>query len=260
MSLTYSTYLKLDELLGLQAVQSDPPQHDETLFIIIHQVYELWFKQLLHEIDKAGDDLVGNHLFGAIATFKRMRMIMKTMVAQLDILETMSPMSFLAFRDRLEAASGFQSPQFRAFEFALGLKRAEMIEVHADNEAALGMLERRLLEPSLVDYFSHFLKHQGVELPADVRDKPVDQATSPSPELQVHILDLYRSRPEVAMLLELMTDFDEGLQEWRYRHVKMVERTIGDKPGTGGSPGVAFLRKSLFQPIFPDLWAIRNQL
>ncbi len=260
MSLTYSTYLKLDELLGLQTVQSDPPEHDETLFIIIHQVYELWFKQLLHEIDKAGRDLAGNHLFGAIATFKRMRMIMKTMVAQLDILETMSPMSFLAFRDRLEAASGFQSPQFRAFEFVLGLKRAEMIEVHADNEAAVALLEKRILEPSLVDYFSHFLKHQGVELPADVTDKPVDQATAASPELQEHILNLYRSRPEIAILLELMTDFDEGLQEWRYRHVKMVERTIGDKPGTGGSPGVAFLRKSLFQPIFPDLWAIRNQL
>ncbi|MEN8144416.1 MAG: tryptophan 2,3-dioxygenase family protein [Gemmatimonadota bacterium] len=260
MSLTYSKYLKLDELLALQAVQSDPPQHDETLFIVIHQVYELWFKQLLHEIDKAGRDLAGNHLFGAIATFKRMRMIMKTMVAQLDILETMSPMSFLAFRDRLEAASGFQSPQFRAFEFVLGRKRAEMIDVHAGNEAAVGMLERKLIEPSLVDHFYQFVKHQGIELPADVLDQKVDEATIPSSALQSHILDLYRSRPEIAILLELMTDFDEGLQEWRYRHVKMVERTIGDKPGTGGSPGVEFLRKSLFQPIFPDLWAIRNHL
>ncbi len=257
---TYSSYLELDELLSLQRTKSEPPEHDEMLFIIIHQVYELWFKLLLHEVDKINRNLSAGELFRAIATFKRTRMVMKTLVAQLDILETMSPMSFMTFRDRLEAASGFQSPQFRELEFLLGFKRPEMLEYHEGNPAAIARLEARLEQPSVVDHFYDFLETQGVEIPSEVRAKAPPDPNVPDEAVQQEILRLYRTRPDVAILLELMTDFDEGLQEWRYRHVKMVERTIGHKPGTGGSPGVAFLRASLFNPVFPDLWAIRDQM
>ena len=260
MSLTYSNYLKLPALLRLQDVQSDPPEHDETLFIIIHQVYELWFKLLLHEFDKIKRDFSSNDLYGASATFKRTRTIMKTLVAQLDILETMTPMSFLSFRDRLEAASGFQSAQFRELEFLLGHKRPEMLKFHEEDSPAHSVLERRLNEPSLVDHFYDFLEHRGVQIPAELRDKDVRAPGVPHERIQQGLIHLYRTQPDVANLLEQITDFDEGLQEWRYRHVKMVERTIGHKQGTGGSPGVEFLKESLFKPIFPDLWEIRDKL
>jgi tryptophan 2,3-dioxygenase len=260
MSLTYSGYLKIDELLSLQMPRSSPAEHDETLFIIIHQVYELWFKQLLHELDKVKRDFSANELWGAVATLKRCRMIMKIMVAQLDVLETMTPTNFMTFRDRLEAASGFQSPQFRAMEFLLGVKRPAMLKHHEDNPAAMQMLRQRLAERSLVDHFYDFLELRGAVIPAELRDKPPAEPNRASPEIQAALLKLYRDSPEVTFLLELMTDFDEGLQEWRYRHVKMVERTIGAKQGTGGSPGVEFLKESLFKPILPDLWAIRTEL
>lgn len=260
MSLTYSNYLKLPELLRLQNVQSDPPQHDETLFIIIHQVYELWFKLLLHEFDKIKRDFSSNDLYGASATLKRTRTIMKTLVAQLDILETMTPMSFLSFRDRLAAASGFQSAQFRELEFLLGHKRPELLKFQEEGSPARSVLERRLNEPSLVDHFYDFLEHRGVQIPAELRDKDVRRPSVPHERIQQGLINLYRTQPDVANLLEQVTDFDEGLQEWRYRHVKMVERTIGHKQGTGGSPGVEFLKESLFKPIFPDLWEIRDKL
>ena len=260
MSLTYSSYLKIPELLRLQEVKSKPPEHDETLFIIIHQIYELWFKLLVHEFDKIKLDFSSNDMFGASATFKRTRTIMKTLVAQLDVLETMTPMSFLSFRDRLEAASGFQSAQFRELEFLLGHKRPEMLELHEENTTAHAILDRRLNEPSLVDHFYEFLEHRGVQIPPELRNKDITAPTTPHERIQQGLINLYRTRPDVANLLEQMTDFDEGLQEWRYRHVKMVERTIGHKRGTGGSPGVEFLKESLFKPVFPDLWEIRDKL
>lgn len=260
MSLTYSSYLKVAELLRLQQVQSEPPEHDETLFIIIHQVYELWFKQLIHEFEKIKRDFSDNNMYGAIAAFQRVRTIMKTLVAQLDILETMTPMSFLTFRDRLEAASGFQSVQFRELEFMLGNKRPAMLKYHEPGSEDYAALERRLREPSVVDHFYEFLGHRGAQVPRELLEGTSAEPTQPNNEIQDALLDFYRTQPEVAILLEMMTDFDEGMQEWRYRHVKMVERTIGNKRGTGGSPGVAFLRESLFKPIFPDLWEIRNKL
>ncbi|MEZ4415305.1 MAG: tryptophan 2,3-dioxygenase family protein [Gemmatimonadota bacterium] len=260
MSLTYSSYLELDRLLDLQHPASDPPEHDEMLFIIIHQVYELWFKLLLHEFDKASADLTRGALFEAIATFKRIRMVMKTLVAQLDVLETLSPLSFNSFRHRLETASGFQSPQFRELEFLLGHKRPEMLRYHQGNVPALARLEARLQGPSIVDALYDFLRGFGFTPPPELQAKDVRAPTAPHPAVQASLLTLYATRADVRILLEIMTDVDEGLQEWRYRHVKMVERTIGDKPGTGGSQGVTFLRQTLFQPVFPDLWAIRGQV
>jgi tryptophan 2,3-dioxygenase len=260
MALNYHDYLKLGELLSLQKVRSDPPEHDETLFIIIHQTYELWFKQMLHEFEKIKRDFSGNDLFGAIATFKRCRTIMKVLVSQLDILETMTPMSFSSFRDRLETASGFQSIQFREVEFVLGYKRAGTLKYCEPSSPGIEVLARRLKERSLVDYFYDFLERRGVDIPDRVRSKDVSEPTQPDEQVQAGVLRLYRGAPDVGILFELMTDLDEGFQEWRYRHVKVVERTIGAKKGTGGSPGVDFLKKSLFQPVFPDLWAIRHEL
>ncbi|HET8948144.1 MAG TPA: tryptophan 2,3-dioxygenase family protein [Candidatus Polarisedimenticolia bacterium] len=260
LPLTYARYLKLDTLLSLQVPASDPPEHDETLFIVIHQVYELWFRLLLHEFEKIRRDFTQGELFEAIATWKRVRMVLKTLVAQIDVLETMTPMSFLTFRDRLEAASGFQSTQFREMEFLLGHKRPEMLERFPAGDPARAPLERRLNERSLVDHFYDFLAGLGVAIPDALRKRDVRTSNEPNADIQEALLKLYHGRPDVAILLELMTDFDEGLQEWRYRHVMMVQRTIGNKMGTGGSLGVEYLKASLFKPIFPDLWLIRNRL
>jgi len=260
MELTYSSYLKLDELLRLQQARSEPPEHDEMLFIVIHQVYELWFKLLLHEFEKLKGEFSRSELFKAIATLKRIRMVLKTLVGQLDILETMTPMSFGSFRDRLDRASGFQSAQFREVEFRLGHKRPSMLQYHRPGSSGYAALERRLGERSLMDHFYDFLEHQRVEIPRELREKEVALPTVADARVQEGLLRLYKSRPDVAILLELMTDFDEGMQEWRYRHVKVVERTIGNKRGTGGSLGVSFLKESLFKPFFPDLWAIRHEL
>ncbi len=260
MSLDYSTYLGVDTLLSLQRPRSVPAEHDETLFIIIHQTYELWFKQLLHEFEKIRRDFSAGDLYGAEATLKRCRTVMKTLVGQLDILETMTPVSFRSFRDRLETASGFQSVQFRELEFLLGYKRADLARYLQHVPRAIETLERRLAERSVYDHFYDFLETRGVTIPPELRAKDVREPTRPHAAIQDAVLDLYLTRPDVCNLIELMTDYDEGQQEWRYRHVKVVERTIGFKKGTGGSPGVEFLKNTLFQPVFPDLWAIRHRL
>src|SRR5437016_4829123 len=260
MDLTYSTYLKLDDLLRLQVPRSDPPEHDEVLFIVSHQAYELWFKLQLHELEKIRDDFRANHLYGAIATFKRVRTIMKVMVEQIDILETLTPMSFNSFRDRLENASGFQSSQFREFEFVLGFKRPELLRFQQPGTPAYERLLQRLQEPSVVDRFYDFLEQHGVAIPAELRARDRSLHTIANEIVEEGILRLYKTQPDLEILFELMTDFDEGFQEWRYRHIKLVERSIGSKKGTGGSLGVEFLKKSLFLPIFPDLWAIRHRL
>ena len=260
MELTYASYLKLEQLLKLQEPRSTPPEHDEMLFIITHQAYELWFKLQLHELELVRRLFRENHLYGAIATFKRVRTIMKVMVEQVDILETLTPMSFNSFRDRLDTASGFQSSQFREFEFLLGYKRADMLRYHQAGTTTYEALERRLQEPSVVDAFYDFLEKHGVTIPLELRRRDLTLPTEPNEIVEEGILRLYKTQPDLEILFELMTDFDEGFQEWRYRHIKLVQRTIGSKRGTGGSLGVEFLKKSLFLPVFPDLWAIRHKL
>jgi tryptophan 2,3-dioxygenase len=260
MTLTYASYLHLDELLQLQQPRSEPPEHDEMLFLIVHQAYELWFKLLLHEFEKVQRDFRANHLYGAIETFKRVRMIMKTMVEQIDIVETLTPMEFNSFRDRLETASGFQSYQFRELEFLLGYKRAAMLQFFPPGAPGHEALIRRLHAPTVPDAFYDFLEQQGVAIPAELRRRDVTLPTVLDATVEEGLLRLYKARPDLQILFELMTDFDEGFQEWRYRHIKLVERSIGSKRGTGGSLGVEFLKKSLFVPLFPDLWAIRHNL
>jgi tryptophan 2,3-dioxygenase len=260
MTLTYPDYLQLERLLALQKPRSQPAEHDEMLFIVIHQVYELWFKLLLHELEKIKTDLVAGDLFAAIATFKRVRTVMKTLVGQLDILETMTPLSFASFRDRLDTASGFQSVQFRELEFELGNKKERALDALEPGSAERLRLETRYRSATLMDAFYRFLDRRGLKVPEELLRRDVSQPTTPNEALQGELLRAYQQQPEMVILLELMTDFDEGLQEWRYRHVKLAERTIGAKRGTGGSAGVEFLKQSLFKPVFPDLWAIRHQM
>ena len=258
--LTYAGYLKVDELLSLQEPLSDGPEPDEMLFIVIHQVYERWFKEVLHEVDYVVTLLQADDLARAHHTMKRILTILKVLVAQLDILETMTPVEFLTFRERLEEASGFQSHQFRELEFALGQKSQWAISRYPEHEPALGRLRRRYEEPTLWDAFLACLAREGYAVPKAQLERDVRQRIEPSPELQEVLVEVYRNDPGLTELCERLVDLDEGLQEWRYRHVKMVERTIGTKPGTGGSAGAEYLRGTLFKPAFPDLWGIRARL
>jgi tryptophan 2,3-dioxygenase len=257
--LNYATYLHLDALLALQEPRSNPVEHDELLFITIHQASELWFKNLLHELDKIKDDLSANHLFRVISSFRRCVAIMRVLIDQFTVLETMTPLSFLRFRDRLDSSSGFQSMQFRELEHVLGRKRANIYRHYPADLPGRELAEARLAERSVVDHFYDFLAQRGVTVPDAIRDRPPVADTIPDATIQDGIADLYRSDGRYVILFELMIDLDEAIQEWRYRHVKIVERTIGDKDGTGGSLGVEFLKPTIFERVFPDLWAIRRQ-
>ena len=257
--LTYLRYLKLDELLSLQQPLSPGPEHDEMLFIVIHQVYELWFKQQLHELRHLRDVLLAGDAPRALATLKRVLTIFKTLVAQVDIIETITPLSFSAFRSRLEAASGFQSAQFRELEFLLGHKRPELADAHAEG-GARERLRALLAEPAIYDAFLRYLHSCGEKVPAAALRRDYATPAPPSEAVQDLLVQVYRAGGFAAQICERLVDLDEGLQEWRYRHVKMVERTIGSKAGTGGSSGAAYLRETLFRPLFPDLWAIRSRL
>jgi tryptophan 2,3-dioxygenase len=257
---TYGSYLSIDDLLSLQRPRSEGPEHDETLFIIIHQVYELWFKELLHEFDRVMQLLEADEPHRSQHTLKRILTILKVMVAQLDILETMTPLEFLSFRQRLDAASGFQSDQFRQIEFVLGLKSDQVVRRFAPGTRARAALERRYQAATLWDAFLRYLSRERYDVPPSHLQRDVVAPIEPAPEIQRVLVDVYRTDPKNAELCERLVDLDEGIQEWRYRHVKMVERTIGTRQGTGGSAGAAYLRETVGRPVFPDLWAIRSRL
>jgi tryptophan 2,3-dioxygenase len=259
-AVTYTNYLKVDELLALQQPLSEGPEHDEMLFIVIHQVYELWFKEVLHELDRVRALLEAGEAHRAQHTFKRILTILKVMVAQLDILETMTPLEFLTFRERLEAASGFQSDQFRQVESVLGNKSEQAIARFGEGTRANSALRKRFAEPTLWDSFLRYLAREGYKVPDAHLRRDVTTSVEPSTEIQEILIDVYRHDPKNAELCERLVDLDEGVQEWRYRHVKMVERTIGMKVGTGGSSGAGYLRTTLSKPAFPDLWEIRSRL
>lgn len=257
---TYGSYLKIPELLSLQQCvsideETGEPEHDETLFIIIHQVYELWFKQMLHELDYIAALLNNDNVNGARHHLKRVLKILKTLVGQIDVLETMTPAEFASFRNFLASASGFQSAQFRELEFMLGVKDRIQLDWFPGDEGA--RLAERYAAPTLWDAFVGVLHRNGYDIPSEVLDRDVTQPIVPNNALQAVIVERY-SDEGFAGLCETLTDLDEGLQEWRYRHVVMVRRTIGTKPGTGGSDGASYLATTLFKPAFPDLWAIRT--
>ena len=254
-ALTYTSYLALDEVLAAQRPRSD--EHDEMLFIVIHQVYELWFKQMLHEIGYLQRQLEDGHTSHAVRTLRRVLTVLKVVVAQIDVLETMTPSQFTSFRERLDASSGFQSAQFRTLEAVLGRRDTSVFEHYPEGSTAREEIAAAMAQPSVFDSFLSYLGRHGYDVPTgrDVR-RPVE----PTTEVQRVLLAVYRDDAGPASVCERLVDLDEGMQEWRYRHVKMVERTIGDKTGTGGSSGAGYLRGTLFSPVFPDLWAVRRQL
>jgi tryptophan 2,3-dioxygenase len=268
-AITYISYLKVDELLELQQPESDG-EHDEMLFIVIHQTYELWFKQILHEIAELQRTLEQGDTHRSLAILGRVRTIMKTCVGQLDILETMTPLQFNTFRGRLQSASGFQSAQFRELEAVLG--RRDQAGAGAEKHTGMGMaehlidgspararVEAAMTRPSLWDSTLRYLAARGHAVPGEVLGRDVSVSYEAHEGVQDMLLDVHRNDPDAAAICERLVDLDEGLQEWRYRHVKMVERTIGHKMGSGGSSGVGYLSSTLFRSVFPDLWAIRSR-
>jgi tryptophan 2,3-dioxygenase len=260
MAVTYANYLKLDELLALQRPLSRGPEHDEMLFIIIHQVYELWFKELLHELDYLAGRLTEGDTPRAQHTLKRILTVLKVLVSQIDVLETMTPLEFQSFRDRLESGSGFQSRQFRELEMALGRKRRSAVDHYPATSDDRRRLDARFQAATLWDAFLRYLAHLGHDVPRAALQRDVQQPIEPSEDVQRILLHVYRHDPAASGVCERLVDLDEGMQEWRYRHVKMVQRTIGTKHGTGGSAGAEYLLTTLNQPAFPDLWAIRTSL
>jgi tryptophan 2,3-dioxygenase len=256
-SLTYTSYLALEEILGAQRPRSD--EHDETLFIVVHQVYELWFKQLIHELRYLQRMLEEGNDARASATFKRVLTILKLVVAQLDVIETMTPVQFLAFRERLESASGFQSGQFRELEATLGRRDPRVLEAYHEGNVDHEKVKAAMSRPSVYDSFLRYLSARGYEIPTEILERDVTQPVQESEGVHAALLRVYRDDGPPAQLAERMVDFDEGLMEWRYHHVKMVERTIGGRQGTGGY-GVDYLRSTLHKPFFPDLWTVRSEL
>jgi len=253
--LTYGSYLRLPQLLDAQHLESDPPAHDELLFITIHQVYELWFKQLLHEVEAARDamsgGLEGGRLWWAQHLLGRVHVIERVLVQQVDVLETMTPQDFLEFRQRLAPASGFQSVQFRELEFLSGAKDPSYVQRFKGlTEAEQERLADRLAEPTLWDAFLDVLRSFG--LPAGDEEE-----VAASLRLAAHDRDRYAV---VWALAEALLQHDELAASWRARHVVMVERMIGGKSGTGGSSGSGYLRSRLPLQYYPLLWELRSQL
>lgn len=248
--LSYNKYLKVPELIELQHPLSDPQSHDELLFIVIHQTYELWFKQILHELDatikwlKEGRAFRVNHSLRAIVTIE------KVLVSQIHVLETMAAIGFLEFRDKLNPASGFQSMQFREIEFSSGQKNEKILESFSKDEFAYKRLSQRFAEPSIGDAFWALLKRNGFA----VEDHEEKVAAI------VEILAHPEKHGDLFVMQDLLTEHDAQISLWRYHHVLMVERMLGMKPGTGGSEGVGYLMTTLMKKFFPEIWEARTHL
>jgi tryptophan 2,3-dioxygenase len=252
-TMTYGGYLKLDDLLACQRPKTEA--HDELLFVIIHQVYELWFKQILHEAGLLQRRLEEGNSAGSLHTARRIAKILKTVVGQLDVLETMTPRQFAAFRDALGSSSGFQSEQFREIEAVLGRRGFPASDLRGDER-----LRAAVSRPSIFDSLLRYLAGRGLPVPAEALDRDTSRPWKPHAGVQKVLLAVYADESgPAAEVCEALVDVDEGIQEWRYRHLKMVERTIGAKIGTGGSAGADYLRSTLFAPAFPDLWEVRSQ-
>jgi tryptophan 2,3-dioxygenase len=257
-ALTYTSYLALDEVLAAQRPRSD--EHDELLFIVIHQVYELWFKQLLHELDHLQHMLETVDTAHSVRTLRRALTILKVVVAQIDVLETMTPRQFTSFRARLDAASGFQSGQFRELEAVLGRRDERMLAPYEKGGEAHRRISAAMSRRSVFDSFLHYLAGSGYDISPAYLSRDLRVPWEEAEDVQRVLVEVYRDDAGPSTVADLLVDFDEGMQEWRYRHVKMVERTIGGKGGTGGSSGATYLRSTLFHAMFPDLWAVRSVL
>src|SRR2546423_9671678 len=261
--LSYNKYLRVRELIDLQTCLSSPAHHDELLFITVHQAYELWFKQILHELDAATRLMNEDRTGEAALAMRRVVEIEKLLIQQIHILETMTPINFLGFRDELNPASGFQSMQFREIEFASGLKHESVARAFKDDEFAHARLQSRFESPSLGEVFFALLRRGGLDAPDE--DEPRDEKERRSNrgrriravvEILTHPEKLYKEY----QLAEALLEHDEYFSLWRSHHIKMVERMVGAKRGTGGSEGVGYLKTTLDQRFFPELWEARTYL
>jgi tryptophan 2,3-dioxygenase len=261
--LSYNKYLRVPDLIGLQDCLTGPEHHDELLFITVHQAYELWFKQILHELDSAMLLMNQDRLPSADRTLRRVVEIEKLLVTQIHILETMTPISFLGFREQLNPASGFQSMQFREIEFASGLKLEAIMNEFRHDPFAYERLQKRYETPSLSETFFAVLRRRGLDAPADdksltdsERKERYDRRTRAVLEVLTH----FEERYEEFRLGEALLEHDEYFLLWRSHHIKMVERMVGAKRGTGGSEGIGYLQTTLGKKFFPELWEARTYL
>lgn len=261
--LSYPDYLKINELLSIQKPQSSPAHHDEMLFIIIHQAYELWFRLILHELETAVEHMRGAQVLRAHHFLNRVVQIQKLLVNQIHILETMSPIDFLGFRDQINPASGFQSIQFREIEFMAGLKDPAFIE-HFKNKPELAeKIKKRLDSPDLRTEYYRMLRLIGFNIPENAAELESQKDPGINKTILAALLKIYQ-RPQdhlpLYLLSESLIEFDEYLSLWRDHHVRVVERILGFKRGTGGSSGVAYLQSTTAKKCFPLLWEVRTHL
>ena len=255
--LSYNKYLRVQDLINLQDCLSDPTHHDELLFITVHQAYELWFKQILHELDAAIQFMEEDRVPAATRALKRVIDIEKLLVNQIHILESMTPISFLAFRDQLNPASGFQSMQFREIEFSSGLKDKNILREFSTDEFARERLQARMDGPSLAECFYRVLQRRGLDAPLSEDQKNDYEART---RAVLEVLTHFEERYEEFQLAEALLEHDEYFSLWRSHHIKMVERMVGAKRGTGGSEGIGYLKTTLDKKFFPELWEARTHL
>lgn len=260
--LSYNKYLRVPELIELQTCLSSPAHHDELLFITVHQAYELWFKQILHEIDAAITLMKEDRPNEATQALRRIVEIEKLLIAQIHILETMSPVRFLGFRDELNPASGFQSMQFREIEFSSGLKDEAIVREFAQDDFARERLQARMNAPSLSEAFFALLRRRGFDTPAVDAPRDTKERRSNYGKRQRALVEVLTHEEfyQEFQLAEMLLEHDEYFSLWRSHHIKMVERMVGAKRGTGGSEGVGYLRKTLDKKFFPELWEARTYL
>ncbi|GAA4725566.1 tryptophan 2,3-dioxygenase family protein [Pedococcus ginsenosidimutans] len=262
-SMSYGSYLGLDQLLASQHPRSEPPQHDELLFIIQHQTSELWLKLMLHELRSARALLATDELAPALKRLARVKHIQHTLTGQWSVLATLTPSEYAEIRPFLATSSGFQSWQYRAVEFLLGNKNADMVRVFDHEETARAMLAELLDEPSLYDEFLRYLARHGYAVPAELLDRDFSQPYRLDERLVDTFAAVYASPSEhwgVYETCEELVDLEDNFQQWRFRHLQVVTRTIGHKRGTGGSSGVDFLRRALDLTFFPELYAVRTRV
>ncbi|WP_129779544.1 tryptophan 2,3-dioxygenase [Peristeroidobacter soli] len=258
---TYASYLRLDALLDQQAPASD--SHDEMLFILIHQASELWLKLCLHELRAARISIAGDQLRSAFKMLSRVAGVQKQLIHSWDVLGTMTPADYLSFRDRLGTSSGFQSQQYRLIEFMLGNKSAAHVERFRDQDSAYRSLQQALNEPSIYDEALRALQRHGLDIPSSYISRDFSQPYEPSREVEIAWSKVYRNTErywELYELAEKLVDLEDRFQLWRYAHLRTVERIIGRKPGTGGTPGVPYLAKVIEQRFFPELFSVRTAL
>lgn len=261
--LTYDGYLRLDRLLAAQQPLSDPPHHDETLFIIQHQVSELWMKLIIHELRAALRHLQADELGPVQKILARVKQVQRQLFEQWSVLETLTPTEYLQFRDVLGPASGFQSPQYRMIEFLLGNKNADMLRVFDYAPAVQAELRSVLEAPSLYDEFLRHLARQGHAIPPELVERDFSEPHRRAPALVPVFKHIYEHPDtcwEAYALCEQLVDVEESFQLWRFRHMKTVERVIGFRRGTGGSSGVGFLKRALELTFFPELLEVRTVL